>query len=115
MNEGRHAESLGYREVVERWAKERELLGAVQPHTARKSAQKALLFAPAFGEREVRHILAQDVIGALIDLAQHGGRKGSGLSSTTLRAAHLAGTQALNWAILKGLADRGTEVSRSAS
>lgn len=105
MNEEQHVEPLSYREVVERWKGERELLGAAQPHTAQKSAQKALLLASAFGERDVRHILTQDVIGAPIDPSQHGGRKGSGLSSTTLRAAHLAGTQVPNRAILKGLAD----------
>lgn len=103
LNEETKLEGMSYREVVDSWAQERELLGEVQPYTARKSAQKALLFAPAFGEGDVRQLDAQDVTGALIELARHGGRKGSGLSSTTLRAAHLAGTQALNWAIAKGL------------
>ncbi|MBR3325905.1 MAG: site-specific integrase [Atopobiaceae bacterium] len=95
--------ALYYRDLVERWADERELLGEVQPYTAHKAAQKALLFESTFNGIEVRQIDSHRVIDALINLTQHGGRKGRGLSSTTLRAAHLAGTQVFAWAIAKGL------------
>ncbi len=105
MNEQQQDRILSYCRLVERWARERELLGAVQPYTARKAAQKALLFARSFGDKDVRQISTQDVVRALIALSQHGGRKGTGLSSTTLRAAHLAGSQAFDWAMQKGLAD----------
>lgn len=106
MHEESGSKALCYRKLVQRWARERELLGEVQPYTARKAGQKALLFETAFGDDDVRLIESHQVVDALIDLAQHGGRNKQGLSSTTLRAAHLAGTQAFAWAIAKGLAER---------
>lgn len=93
-----------YSQVVDRWESERLSLRSVQPYTARKAAQKALLFAPWIGNTDVATIEARAITQALIELGQHGGRKNEGLSSTTLRAAHLAGTQVLEWAIGHDLA-----------
>lgn len=97
-------EILTYREVVERWAQERELLRSVQPYTARKARQKALLFAPWIGNAYVADIDPQSITHGLVTLGKSGGRTNSGLSSATLRAAHMAGTQAVDWAVSKGIA-----------
>lgn len=67
--------------------------------------QKALLFACAFGDEDARNVSSDDVTAALVELLRSGGHKGTGLSSTTLRAAHLAGAQAFNWAMAKGIVD----------
>lgn len=106
MYEGFDSKVLCYRELVRGWVRERELLGEVQPYTARNAAQKASLFETAFGDDDVRLIESHQVVDALIDLARNGGHKRKGLSSTTLRAAHLAGAQEFAWAIAKGLAER---------
>lgn len=90
--------------VVRAWAKERELLGFVQPYTARKAEQKALLFEPWIGSCDIAAIEPDTLTEALVRLGSEGGRKGCGLSSSTLRAAHLAATQAIDWAVGKGLA-----------
>lgn len=105
MQEGMQSDVPTYREMVGMWAKERGLLGDVQAYTARKAAQKALLFACAFGDEDARNVSSDDVTAALVELLRSGGRKGTGLSSTTLRAAHLAGAQAFNWAMAKGIVD----------
>ena len=91
-----------YSETVESWAEERSLLGRVQPYTAKKAAEKARLFLPWLGDMRVSEIEAESITSALIELGQTGGRRGDGLSPSTLRAAHLAGTQAIDWAIGKG-------------
>ena len=46
-------ETMTYRAVVELWAAERESLQYVLPYTARKAAQKALLFAPWMAKRKL--------------------------------------------------------------
>lgn len=103
--EGAAAELVGdtYREVVDLWAKERELLREVQPCTARKARQKALLFEPWIGGKRVSEIDPESIRNALIYLGQNGGRLSAGLSSATLRAAHMAGTQAVDWAVGRGM------------
>ena len=93
-----------YSAIIELWAEERKLIGNVQPYTAKKAAEKARLFLPWLGENNVDEIEAESITRALIELGQTGGRHGDGLSSSTLRAAHLAGTQAIDWAIGKGFA-----------
>ena len=52
MNQLQH-EEMTYRIVVERWATERESLQYVLPYTARKAAQKALLFSPWIAEMRI--------------------------------------------------------------
>ncbi len=93
-----------YFAIVESWAEERKLIGNVQPYTAKKAAEKARLFLPWLGETNADEIEPETITSALIELGQTGGRHGDGLSSSTLRAAHLAGTQAIDWAIGKGFA-----------
>lgn len=93
-----------YSAIIELWAEERKLIGNVQPYTAKKAAEKARLFLPWLGENNVDEIEAESITRALIELGQTGGRHGVGLSSSTLRATHLAGTQAIDWAIGKGFA-----------
>ena len=46
-------ETMTYRAVAELWAAERESLQYVLPYTARKAAQKALLFAPWMAKRKL--------------------------------------------------------------
>lgn len=101
-----HGEQTGktYSEVVQSWTEERKLLGHVQPYTAKKAAEKALLLQPWIGETDIRTIEPSVIASALIELSQRGGQARKGLSSSTLRAAHLAGTQAIDWAIANGLA-----------
>lgn len=93
-----------YCDVVERWAKERESLQYVQPYTARKAAQKALLFAPWIANMPIDEIEPALLSEALMHLGSKGGRSKKGLSTATLRAAHLAGSQAADWAVGRGLA-----------
>ena len=96
-------ESAGtYGEIVRCWAEEREILGIVQPYTAQKAEQKASLFYPWLENKALEDIEPATIRTALIELRQHGGRFGKGLSSATLRAAHLAGKQAFDWAIERG-------------
>ena len=93
-----------YEQVVRMWRRERETLGRVQPYTAKRGAQKALLFAPWIGAKTLARVRPAMISDALVYLGTHGGRDGKGLSSSTLRAAHLAGTQTFEWAIARGLA-----------
>lgn len=93
-----------FNDTVLAWTKEREFLGCVQPYTAKKSAQKALLLAPWIGTTRIDKIEPRSIAEGLISLGTNGGRKGEGLSSGTLRAVHLAGTQAVDWAIVNNLA-----------
>ena len=96
-------ESAGtYGEIVRCWAEEREILGIVQPYTAQKAEQKAGLFYPWLENKALEDIEPATIRTALIELRQHGGRFGKGLSSATLRSAHLAGKQAFDWAIERG-------------
>lgn len=94
-----------YDEAVDAWSVYRETMGAVHPYTARKSAQKAHGFSPFFGSREIDELQASDVEIAIATLMRKGGRDGSGLSSTTLRGMHLAGRQAIDYAIKHGMAN----------
>ena len=94
--------ALTYREAVEGWADERERLRYVQPYTAARSKQKALLFEPWLGGKAVDDIEPSDILCALAELGASGGRLKEGLSSATLRAAHLAGSQACDWAVEHG-------------
>jgi integrase len=91
-----------YDSIVDQWEKERVLMGYVQPYSAKKSAQKARLFSPWIGSTNIKKIDSGSIREALISLGASGGRYGTGLSSATLRAAHLAGTQAIDWAIQQG-------------
>ena len=100
---GTAIKKITYTSIVEAWSEERELLKIVQAYTARKARQKALLFEPWLSAGTVDEITPQGITEALMVLGSTGGRTGHGLSSATLRAAHLAGTQALDWAIAKGL------------
>lgn len=95
-----------YRSVVEQWASERESLQYVQPYTARKAAQKALLFAPWIADMEIDDIKPCLLSEALMQLGSKGGRYKKGLSTATLRAAHLAGAQAVDWAVQRGYATK---------
>lgn len=96
-------ESAGtYGEIVRCWAEEREILGIVQPYTAQKAKQKASLFYPWLENKALEEIEPATIRTALIELRQRGGRFSKGLSSATLRAAHLAGKQAFDWAIERG-------------
>ena len=76
--------------------------GIVQPYTAQKAEQKASLFYPWLENKALEDIEPATIRTALIELRQHGGRFGKGLSSATLRSAHLAGKQAFDWAIERG-------------
>ena len=96
-------ETMTYRAVVELWAAERESLQYVLPYTARKAAQKALLFSPWMAEAEIDQIEPSQVSAASMYLGSKGGRQKKGLSTATLRAAHLAGSQACVWAVERGL------------
>ena len=97
------ANSLTYAATIDSWETERKLLGYVQPHTAKKAAEKARLLLPWLGETKLDKIDSATIKLALIELGQHGGKAGKGLSSSTLRAVHLAGAQAIDWAIENGL------------
>lgn len=91
-----------YGMAVRKWTEEREILGTVQPYTAQKAEQKARLFFPWQENKTLEEIEPATIRTALIELRQHGGRFGKGLSSATLRAAHLAGKQVFDWAIERG-------------
>lgn len=95
---------ITYAKTVEQWTREREALRRVQPYTAKRAAQKALLFSPWIGDASLTEVKPNMVREALVFLGTSGGRNGGGLSSATLRAAHLAGTQVFGWAIACGLA-----------
>lgn len=99
-----HPRAQNFTDIVLAWSKERESLGCVQPYTAKKSAQKALLLAPWIGATRIDRIEPRSITEGLVSLGTNGGRKGDGLSSGTLRAVHLAGTQAVDWAIANNLA-----------
>ena len=88
--ENRNNERASYKRIVEQWAQERENLQYVQPYTARKAAQKALLFAPWIAEIQLDEIEPALLSEALMHLGSKGGRSRKGLSTATLRAAHLA-------------------------
>lgn len=45
-----------YEQVVRMWRRERETLGRVQPYTAKRGAQKALLFAPWIGAKTLARV-----------------------------------------------------------
>lgn len=105
MNQQRQ-ESATYQTAVEQWALERESLQCVQPYTAKKAAQKALLFAPWIAGTEIDEIEPALLSDALMQLGSKGGRFKKGLSTATLRAAHLAGSQAVDWAIERGIATK---------
>lgn len=93
-----------YEEAVFMWKTERATLGRVQPYTAERAAQKALLFRPWIGSMPLGAIDSKELSAALIALGKDGGRNGRGLSSATLRAAHIAGSQVFEWAKARGLA-----------
>ena len=95
---------ITYKEAIDSWAESRITLETVQPYTAKKSAEKARLFVPFIGGHDIDEISPCDIEQAIITLKRDGGRRGRGLSSTTLRAAHLGGTQAVEWAIAHGMA-----------
>lgn len=94
-----------YESAIGKWCTERELMGSVQPYTAKKSAQKASLLVPFIGDDDVSRIEPSAIKAGLIELGRTGGRSSAGLASASLRAVHLAGTQVLNWAIASGLAN----------
>lgn len=95
--------AMTYEEAVLVWKAERATLGRVQPYTAERAAQKALLFRPWIGDMPLGAIGSERISEALIALGTFGGRGGSGLSSATLRAAHIAGSQVFEWATARGL------------
>ena len=105
---------MTFREAVDAWADEREKLRYVQPYTARRSRQKALLFEAWIGGKTVDAIEPADILLALSELGSSGGRLKEGLSSATLRAAHLAASQACDWAVEHGHAQANpfTKVKR---
>ena len=88
---------MNYTQVVTEWEESRNLLGEVQPYTAKKSAEKARYFFPFIGNEEVDEISPCDIEQAIVTL-----KRDRGLSTTTLRAIHLASTQACDWAIAHG-------------
>ena len=92
-----------YESTVCQWADVRAKLGQVNPYTAKKAREKALLFVP-FVAADIDEISPCDIEQALCILGSEGGRDGKGRSTTTLRAAHLAATQAVDWAISRGMA-----------
>lgn len=92
-----------FTKIVYQWGIERETAGLVQPYTAMKGVQKASLFMPWIGDLRPSEVDPEIVRGALVELSRCGGRDGKGLSSSTLRAAHLAATQAIDWAIGRGV------------
>lgn len=90
---------MNYRQAVSEWEESRKSLGEVQPYTAKKSAEKARYLVPFVGAEDVDEISPCDIEHAIVTL-----KRDRGLSTTTLRAIHLAGTQACDWAIVHGLA-----------
>jgi hypothetical protein len=88
---------VNYTQVVSEWEESRKSLGEVQPYTAKKSAEKARYFFPFIGNEEVDEVSPCDIEQAIVTL-----KRDRGLSTTTLRAIHLAGTQACDWAIAHG-------------
>lgn len=97
--------SITYGMAVQEWAEEREILRTVQPYTAQKAQQKAGLFNPWLKDVPLGEVEPAVIRSAMIELRQCGGRLGRGLSSATLRAAHLAGKQVFDWAMERGLVD----------
>lgn len=95
---------ITFAESVDIWEETRKALGTVQPYTAKKSAAKARTFLPFFGDEDVDEITAADVETAIAILRTDGGRHGQGLSGTSLRSAHLAARQAIDYAINHGRA-----------
>lgn len=91
-----------FAESVDMWEQARVALGTVQPYTAMRSAQKARAFVPFFGDVELDEITPADVEAAIAALRSDGGRRGQGLSGTTLRAAHLGARQAVDYAVTHG-------------
>lgn len=95
-----------FAEAVDAWEQSRAALGEVSPYTAKKSAQKARLFLPFFGDSDIDEITPSDVETAIAILRSDGGRHGQGLSGTTLRAAHLGARQAIDYAVTHDKAKR---------
>lgn len=93
--------SITYGAAIDRWREERDAIGYVQPITAAKSAQQAALLSPYFGDCDVSKIRASDITSALIDLKRNG-KRGKGLSSTTIRKAYIHGKQVMAWACCNG-------------
>lgn len=91
-----------FAEAVDMWEQSRTAIGAVSPYTAKKSAQKARLFLPFFGDSDIEEITPSDVETAIAILRSDGGRHGQGLSGTTLRAAHLGARQAIDYVVTHG-------------
>lgn len=97
--------SITYDEAVQRWYDERMFSGYVQPYTATKSREKASYFSKSFGDVEIDDIRPIDISEAMHKMRTKGGRKGNGLSLTTIRAIHLAASQACDWAVNYELAE----------
>lgn len=93
---------MTFADAVDDWERARTALGTVHSYTAKKSAQKARAFLPFFEHDDIDGITPADVETALAMLREEGGSHGQGLSGTTLRAAHLAARQALDWAVTHG-------------
>lgn len=88
-----------YSQAIDLWLDSRLALADVLPYTAERAAQKARLFLPYFGEKEIDDIKAIDIESAIIALMKKGGRNGKGLSKSTMRQAHMHGSKAIEWAI----------------
>lgn len=67
-----------YQSIVEQWAKERESLQYVQAYTARKAAQKALLFGPWIAQKPIDEIEPALLSEALVHLSVKGGKSPQG-------------------------------------
>lgn len=97
--------SITYAEAVDAWQCSRMAMGTVSPYTAKKSGEKARIFSPFFGDDDCDSIKPADVEEAIGILRSDGGRYGQGLSGTTLRSAHLAARQALDYAVRHDMAE----------
>lgn len=93
-----------YDECVDAWERSRMAMGEVEEHTAHKSAQEARRLSPWIGGKEVEEITAFDIESAIIELKSTGGKRGCGLSATSLRKSHMHGQAAVKWAILHDMA-----------
>ena len=97
---------ITFAELIRSWEADRLSADAVLPYTATRAAQKARLLNPWIGSIEVDEIQPADIRTALHELRDAGGRSGKGLAAATLRACHLAGTQAIDWAIKNEMCER---------
>ena len=93
-----------YAEIVDAWERARLALGDCDRYTAAKSAADARRFVPYFGGCEADEVRPAQVEDAMLDLLQHGGRNGSGLSKSSLRKSHMYGQKAVEWGIAHGMA-----------